>query len=311
VVLNVENVLGSGNDLIQYIYCIYIYCVVCVCSHSTTTPLQQRQISILFHYISQKIICHHTTSCKFSITHNILFFDYSPNLMKRNRSIGRASSEPISSAPSKIYVQVNIQIFRILFIDDSTETVTLDMGISFMWDDPHVAARCQGVNFSSHPQISRLKKDISTIRNPQLWPDDYQPGIGAFGPAWKIDNSSDTRIIKKICMVLDPSIGRVHQYIHLVASIHHRLDMQNFPIDIQNFCFHMRSEHTMRVMEFIPYESREPKIFNYDTTEWLIIKPLTLSFTHGKPAANGMSDVFGLFPFPPPSSSHLMLSRLF
>lgn len=195
------------------------------------------------------------------------------------------SQDPTTT--TKIYVQVNIQIFRILYIDDSTETVTLDMGISFMWEDPHVAWRCNGVNFSSHPHISRHKKDIHTMINPQLWPNDYQPGVGAFGPAWKIDNSSDTRIIKKVCMVLDPSIGCVHQYIHLVTNIHHPLDMKKFPIDVQNFCFHLRSEHTMRVMEFVPYQSRKPKIFNNDTSEWVIINELALTFNQSKPAANG------------------------
>ena len=225
--------------------------------------------------------------CQCSIMYNSLPMYYVQ--VRRSRSIGRKVDiqAVIPTKPSKICVQVNVQLFRILHIDDTTENVTLDLGISFLWDDPHVAAYHGHCSYSTHPHISRHKRE-PTIVSPQLWPGPYQPGVGAFDPAWKIENCSDTRVIKDICMVIDPSIGRVHQYIHLVVRAHHRLDMVRFPIDTQKFCFQIRSEHTNDVMEFIKFQDgREPRIFNPDTTEWAVLPPLELAFETGCAAANG------------------------
>ena len=78
------------------------------------------------------------------------------------------------TAKLKIDVQLNVQIFRLRKIDNSTEEVTLDLGITFMWNDPHLIHNTKGKhNFSTHPSISRFKP-MPSMKNPSLWPDDLQ-----------------------------------------------------------------------------------------------------------------------------------------
>ena len=87
-------------------------------------------------------------------------------------------------------------------------------------------------------------------------------------------------------MVIDPTRGTVHNYIHLVATIHHDLDMRNFPFDNQEFVISIRSEHSDKVMQFIRFiDKREPKIFHVKTTEWIVKRPLSLLFEDDNPAA--------------------------
>jgi hypothetical protein len=207
--------------------------------------------------------------------------------------ITRAPSPPrIVVAPSlkperkKIEVQLNVQIFRLRRIENSSEEVTLDLGITFMWEDPHLIDLARGgKNFSTHPSISRFK-EMPSMQYPQLWPDDMQVGYGVFDPAWKIDNCSSIEVVKSICMLLDPAIGLVHNYIHLVATVHHTLDMAKFPFDKQDFKISIRSEHSDKVMEFVRFkDKREPKVFHQETTEWQLHPKLTLNFSDNHAAA--------------------------
>jgi hypothetical protein len=193
----------------------------------------------------------------------------------------RASFVPIKKYSEKIDVQLNVQIFRVRKIDNSSEEITLDLGITFMWTDPHLVQFTEGYrNFSTHPSISRFKEN-ATMKHPQLWPDDLQVGYGAFDPAWKIENCSTMEIIKFICMIIDPSIGLVHNYIHLVATVHHAMDMKLFPFDCQQIAIKIRSEHADKVMQFVPFEpKREAKIFYNETSEWTILRPLKLEFNN-------------------------------
>ena len=188
---------------------------------------------------------------------------------------------PMKKFSEKIDVQLNVQIFRVRRIEDSSEEITLDLGITFMWTDPHLVQFTEGFrNFSTHPSISRFK-DTATMKHPQLWPEDLQLGFGAFDPAWKIENCSSMEIIKSICMVNDPSIGLVHNYIHLVATVHHAMDMRLFPFDCQQIAIKIRSEHADKVMQFVPFEpKREAKIFYNETSEWTILRPLKLEFNN-------------------------------
>ncbi|CAN0023877.1 unnamed protein product, partial [Ectocarpus fasciculatus] len=106
-------------------------------------------------------------------------------------------------------------------------------------------------------------------------------------------------IIKSICMVIDPAVGKVHNYIHLVATIHHELDMRRFPFDSQEFIISIRSEHSDKVMQFIRFlDKREPKIFHVKTTEWIVQQPLSLIFEDDNPvAASGARYVCAQFTF--------------
>lgn len=61
-----------------------------------------------------------------------------------------------SISPSNtITVTTNFQIFRVHEIDSSNEKFTIDCGISFRWDDPHLAKIIDGQAYSSHPAIVR------------------------------------------------------------------------------------------------------------------------------------------------------------
>jgi hypothetical protein len=102
-------------------------------------------------------------------------------------------------------------------------------------------------------------------------------------------------IIKSICMVIDPKCGTVHNYIHLVATIHHELDMRDFPFDRQQFNISIRSEHSDKVMQFIRFiDKREPKIFHVKTTEWIVQHPLELIFEDDNPAAASGKHIYHL-----------------
>ena len=97
-------------------------------------------------------------------------------------------------------------------------------------------------------------------------------------------------IIKSICMIIDPSIGKVHNYIHLVATVHHTLPLKYFPFDSQNISISIRSEHSDNVMQFVKFEdNRIPKIFHTETTEWIVKDSLKLHFDdENAAAASGM-----------------------
>ena len=195
----------------------------------------------------------------------------------------------IQDPHDQIKVQVNVQLFRLLNIDESTETVTLDLGISFKWEDPHLAAMGLDVNYSTHPSISRAKtSEFPTMGVVEQWPDDYAPGVGAFDPAWKIADCSESNVVKSVTQVIDPRIGLVHNYTQLIAKIHQPLRMKSFPFDTQRFRFKIRSEHTVRVMRFVAFtDKRRPKIYNHDATEWIIKDGMRLSFALKEAAASG------------------------
>ena len=209
------------------------------------------------------------------------------DLVVSNEIVSRSIDQSLLTR-QKIDVQLNVQIFRLRKIDNSDESITLDLGITFMWIDPELVQHTKGViNFSTHPSISRFKKGVN---NPQLWPEYQQVGEGSFDPAWKLENCSSMEIIKSICTVLDPSIGLVHNYIHLVANVHHELKMQSFPFDCQEFFIKIRSEHADSVMQFIPFiDKRTPKIFSLDTSEWTLLDPLVLVFNTDAESATAAS----------------------
>lgn len=179
-----------------------------------------------------------------------------------------------------IQVHVNVQLFRLLHIDEATETVTLDLGFTFMWEDPHVAAMQCKVNFSTHPSITRLKTtEYHTIGEVTEWPADYQPGIGAFDPAWKIADCYESEIVASVTQVIDPKTGLVHNFTHMIAKIHQPLHLRSFPFDTQNFKFIIRTEHLVNVMRFVQFTNgRAPKIYNHDASEWIIRDGMQLSF---------------------------------
>jgi hypothetical protein len=198
-----------------------------------------------------------------------------------------------------IEVQTNIQIFRLHKIDNSTEEFTIDMAITFMWEDPYLAYVSNGVNFSSHPSIFRNRGDPEIKNgNFQLWPDDLQLGTSIFDPAWKIQNASSIDIVKSISVLKDPSTGFVHNFIHLTATIFHTLDMHMFPFDSQTFTVNIRSEHPSGVMKFIPFRNgRPPKVFDTDSSEWKVdplgYESMKLIFSQNAPAAaSGMNMCF-------------------
>lgn len=183
-----------------------------------------------------------------------------------------------------IEVETNIQIFRLHKIDNSSEELTVDFGITFMWKDPYLAEKANGINFTSHPSIFLYKNDPNIIyKEFRLWPSDLELGVSVFDPAWKIQNASSFTIIKSISLLKDPSSGLVHNFIHLNAIIHHTLDMRSFPFDSQDFSIVLRSEHPKNVMKFCPFQDkRKTKVFDPVTSEWLITGEIELDFSESK-----------------------------
>lgn len=187
-----------------------------------------------------------------------------------------------------IEVEVNVQLFRVLMIDDSTEHITVDLGLSFQWIDEDVVQECREYHFATHPAITRR---VCNSKKVKAWPDNFLPGVGAFDPAWKIENS-ETSIIKSITQVRDPFIGLVHNYTHLIAKVHYPMKMENFPFDCQLFSFKIRSEYETKIMKFIRFkDSRSAQVFEEETTEWYISRELSLCFNvvDNKKAASGIN----------------------
>lgn len=182
-----------------------------------------------------------------------------------------------------IEVKVNVQLFRLRKVDNSAEEIQLDMGLTFIWHDPHLKELCGGAVplLSTHPSIARQRPHVG-VMEPQLWPDHLEVGRGLFDPAWKLDGCSEMNIIKSVSSVQDREKSIVHCYVHLVATIHHNLDLKSFPFDATKLRLRMLSEHTIESMGFAPCDDRETMVFNSLSTEWRIVGPIVI-----EPEANG------------------------
>lgn len=103
------------------------------------------------------------------------------------------------------------------------------------------------------------------------WPSELIVGETVFDPAWKISNTSDVKIIKNISQVLDSSIGLVHNYVHVQATIFQTLDLSLFPFDHQSLTVRIQSEHVKDVMKFQPIDGVKPLIYQNETaSEWIV-----------------------------------------
>jgi hypothetical protein len=198
---------------------------------------------------------------------------------------GKKLASPCLYLTDKRYVTFNPQIFNVVRINDTEESITLDMGITFEWHDPEVAKearhqrKVRGGNgslprFSSHPYILRIQGNNEGM---ELWPEtdggaQIAPGDHFFDPAWKIQNSSETTIIKNITNVWDAEYGHVHQFIHLVATFPQPLNLSTFPFDIQTIAAQITTEHPSKYMELVRDEKRPPKIYITENSEWYVTR---------------------------------------
>ena len=192
-------------------------------------------------------------------------------------------------------VMVNPQLFNVTHIDETTGSVTIDMGLSFEWHDTFLAQESNGVPYSTHPQIRR-KLDPSVMP----WPTDKQIGKGFytlnrlmflvwltflllyigskmtivgtyfFDPAWKIKGSSSMEIRRNITSVLDANAGHVHQFIQVIVSFPQTMNLKSFPLDEQEIKFELLSEHPSHSLKFVEDSSKISKIFSHGTAAWSI-----------------------------------------
>jgi hypothetical protein len=156
---------------------------------------------------------------------------------------------------------------RLQKIDSSSEEYCLDVGLTFIWNDPKLIPQIQGNYYSTHPSIVKQSalKHIETVTR---WPDDLRIGEDTFDPAWKILNSSDVNVVKSITTVLDAEMGKVHNFVHARATIDQSLDLHDFPFDKQKLAFRLQSEHPTTCLKFSKLTDRDPKIFPGETSEW-------------------------------------------
>jgi hypothetical protein len=194
-----------------------------------------------------------------------------------------------SSEKKPIEVKVNVQLFRLRKVDNSAEEVQLDMGLTFIWHDPHLRELFGGSVplLSTHPSIARHRPNVS-VMEPQLWPEHMQVGLGLFDPAWKIDGCSEMNIIKSVSSVHDRERSIVHSYVHIVATVHHSLDLKSFPFDATKLRIRMLSEHKTSSLVFVPFEDRAPKVYHELSTEWRILGPIVI-----EPEADGTKAASG------------------
>ena len=142
------------------------------------------------------------------------------------------------------------------------------MGLTFIWEDPKLVPQIGGQYFSTHPSIV-TKSLLKHVENVMRWPDELRIGEDTFDPAWKILNSSDVTTVKSITTVLDSDKGKVHNFVHVRATIDQSLDLHDFPFDKQKLQLRLQSEHPSTCMKFSKFPDREPKIFAGDNSEWM------------------------------------------
>lgn len=199
----------------------------------------------------------------------------------------RSKPVPLSNP---IEVETNLQVFRVHKIDSSSEEFTIDCGITFIWKDPLLVEASGGKHYASHPAVVRHNPRTGRADYTK-WPDDLIVGETVFDPAWKILNCSDLEIIKCFTQLLDASQGKVHNYLHIRATIYQTLDLHNFPFDHQKMTIRIQSEHSERVLKFVPMKDRKPCLFdNNIASEWNIdCKSIALLFpSNNTPAASGI-----------------------
>lgn len=200
----------------------------------------------------------------------------------------------ITAKPPSVHA-LCVFVFRLQKIDSSSEEYCLDVGLTFIWIDPTLVDVLGGNYYSTHPSIvkhSQLKHVTSGVSR---WPDDIHIGEDIFDPAWKILNSSEVSVIKSITTVTDASIGKVHNFVHVRATIDQGLDLHEFPFDRQKLLFRLQSEHPNTCMQFSQFDPKDrvPKIFAGATSEWLFSHPtlpqIKLINASTKPAASGIT----------------------
>ena len=170
----------------------------------------------------------------------------------------------------RILVSFNPNLFSVVKIDDSSETVTLDIGLTFEWHDKHLAEHVRntspGACYASHPHILRLENQST-----EPWPDNKNPGTYFFDPAWKVKGASATEVLRTITTMKDASSGHVHQFVQCLVTYPLKMDLKEFPFDSQKITCEILTEHTIHSMQFIPDTERVPKIFGISNSEWSIL----------------------------------------
>jgi len=170
----------------------------------------------------------------------------------------------------RILVSFNPNLFSVVKIDDSSETVTLDIGLTFEWHDPHLAEHVAATNpsarYATHPHILRMEK-----HDTELWPENHTPGEFFFDPAWKVKGASQTEVLRTITTMRDAASGHVHQFVQCLVTYPLRMHLHDFPFDRQKIKCEILTEHTTRAMQFIPDPERQPKIFYESNSEWSVV----------------------------------------
>jgi len=189
----------------------------------------------------------------------------------RNEKERKRSFIPTDSSDSdRILVMFNVNLFSVVKFDYGSETVTLDIGLTFEWHDPHLAAYIQATDpnvlYGTHPQILRMQ-NVHT----ELWPENKIPGIYFFDPAWKIKGASQTEILKNITTCKDGISGHVHTYVQCLVTYPWKMDLTEFPFDIQEIKCEIMSEHIKESMQFVPDTVRVPRIFHVSHPEWRVV----------------------------------------
>lgn len=146
------------------------------------------------------------------------------------------------------------------------------MGLTFIWTDPGLVPQINGNYYSTHPSI--VTQSSLKARAVSRWPEELRLGEDTFDPAWKILNASDVNVVKSISTVLDPGEGKMHNFVHVRATIDQSLDLHEFPFDKQKLEFRLQSEHPTCCMRFSKMADREPKIYTGETSEWQYRHPL-------------------------------------
>ena len=190
--------------------------------------------------------------------------------LEKSRQEGRSTLPTYLSSgslDSPRMVSVNAQLFKIVSVEDSSENITIDLGISFEWHDPFLAEQGNGKMYSSHPHIKRMHGMPM-----ELWPERQRTGTYFFDPAWKILGASSTKIIRDISNVTDARTGHVHQFVQCIVTFPHPMKLAYFPFDVQEVEFTIGSEHDASRVVFVEDHNRISKIFEgAGNSEWAML----------------------------------------
>ena len=137
-------------------------------------------------------------------------------------------------------VRLGLYLLDVLEIDDSEQTMTIDLGVSMRWTDPRLAGKAGQI-----------------IPMDDVW-----------SPNLQLMSNKDIRLTKpKVLRVSEG--GQVEYLQRYIGTMWHSSDLSHFPFDSQTFCIQLLAPlHTEKDLELIEDRERTGQADNWSLSGW-------------------------------------------